>query len=292
MNLLKIAFLQLAPESTAEENLQKGLSFCRRARQLGADIALFPEMWSCGYRICDRPAAEWTAEALPLEGRFASAFAGLAAELQMAIAVTLLEKYPGGPKNSLLLFDRRGEPILHYSKVHTCAFGDERSLTPGEGFYTVSLDTAAGPVQAGAMICYDREFPESARILMLQGAELILVPNACPLEINRLSQLRARAFENMLAVATCNYPQGTAGCNGHSTLYDGIAFGEEGDARDMCLLETPPEAGVYLASLDLDALRAYRRTETWGNAYRHPRKYQELVREEVKEPLIRENYHG
>ncbi len=52
------------------------------------------------------------------------------------------------------------------------------------------------------MICFDREFPESARILMLKGAELILVPNACPMEINRLSQLRGRAFENMIAVAT------------------------------------------------------------------------------------------
>lgn len=38
------------------------------------------------------------------------------------------------------------------------------------------------------------------------GAKLILVPNACPMEINRLSQLRGRAYENMLAIATCNYP--------------------------------------------------------------------------------------
>ena len=50
------------------------------------------------------------------------------------------------------------------------------------------------------MICFDREFPESARILMLKGAEIILVPNACPMEINRISQLRARAFENMLGL--------------------------------------------------------------------------------------------
>ena len=45
-----------------------------------------------------------------------------------------------------------------------------------------------GEVKVGAMICYDREFPESARIMMLKGAELILVPNACPMEINRLSR--------------------------------------------------------------------------------------------------------
>ena len=53
------------------------------------------------------------------------------------------------------------------------------------------------------LTAYDREFPESARILMLKGAEIILVPNACPMEINRLSQLRARAYENMVAIVTC-----------------------------------------------------------------------------------------
>ncbi len=48
----------------------------------------------------------------------------------------------------------------------------ERNLTPGEDFYVTDLDTARGPVRVGAMICYDREFPESARLLMLKGAEL------------------------------------------------------------------------------------------------------------------------
>ena len=119
----------------------------------------------------------------------------------MAVGITLLEKTGDNPRNTLVLFDRFGNRKLTYSKVHTCDFDVERNLTPGEGFSTVALDTACGEVQVGAMICFDREFPESARILMLQGAELILVPNACPMEINRLSQLRARAFENMLAIA-------------------------------------------------------------------------------------------
>lgn len=74
------------------------------------------------------------------------------------------------------------------------------------------------------MICYDREFPESARLLMLKDAELILVPNACPMEINRLSQLRARAYENMTAVATCNYPATVPDCNGGSSVFDGVAY--------------------------------------------------------------------
>ena len=77
----------------------------------------------------------------------------------MAIGVTLLEQYAPAPRNTLLLFDRRGRLALTYAKVHTCDFGDERVLTRGESFPVAALDTAAGPVQVGAMICYDREFP-------------------------------------------------------------------------------------------------------------------------------------
>ena len=72
------------------------------------------------------------------------------------------------------------------------------------------------------MICYDREFPESARELMLGGAELILVPNACPMAGERTSQLRSRAFENMTAIATVNYSAPDQ--DGHSSVFDGMVF--------------------------------------------------------------------
>ena len=209
----------------------------------------------------------------------------------MAVGVTLLEAWEGGPRNTLVLFDRFGERKLAYAKVHTCDFDAERHLTPGEGFYVTDLDTAGGPVRVGAMICYDREFPESARLLMLQGAELILTPNACPMEINRLSQLRARAFENMLAVATCNYPDSVPDCNGGSSVFDGVAYLPEAEgSRDTCLLQAGGEAGVYTAELDLDMLRAYRESEVHGNAYRHPKKYGLLTDTRIKEPFIRADY--
>ena len=111
------------------------------------------------------------------------------------------------------------------------------------------------------MICFDREFPESARILMLKGAELILTPNACELEANRIGQFRARAFENMLGVAMANYaiPQE----NGHSAAFDGIAFKETG-SRDTCLVQADGHEGIYLAEFDLDMLRAYRAQRSLG----------------------------
>ena len=293
MSMLKIALLQIAPGLTLEENLQKSLSACRQAHQMGADIALFPEMWSNGYRIYGRPVPEWTAEAIPADGPFVSAFGSLAQELGMAIGVTLLERCPSGPRNTLVLFDRFGRRVLTYAKVHTCDFDVERNLTPGDDFYVADLDTAAGTVKVGAMICFDREFPESARILMLQGAELILTPNACPMEINRLAQLRGRAYENMLAIATCNYPAGVPDCNGRSTVFDGVAYLPELEgSRDTCILQAPETEGVYLAALDLDQLRAYRASEVHGNAYRRPDRYALLTSPAVRPPFLRPDRRG
>ena len=225
-------------------------------------------------------------DAIPADGPFTAAFGEIAAELSMAVGVTLLEACPTGPRNTLVLFDRLGRAVLRYSKVHTCDFDVERYLTPGEGFSTVTLSTAAGPVEVGAMICFDREFPESARVLMLQGAELILVPNACPMETNRLSQLRSRAFENMTAIATCNYPASVPDCNGGSSVFDGIAW-EEDAPHDMLLLLACGEPGIYTASLDLEMLRAYRRREPFGNAFRRPETYSVLLGREVRAPFLR-----
>ena len=231
------------------------------------------------------------AEAISIDGGFVTAFGELAQELDMAIGITLLEAYEPAPRNTLVLFDRFGQRKLVYAKVHTCDFDTERNLTPGEDFYTVRLDTACGAIQVGAMICYDREFPESARILMLKGAELILVPNACPMEINRLSQLRARAYENMLAVATCNYPETVPDCNGGSSVFDGVAYlpDREG-SRGTCILQAGGEEGVFLAVLDVEQLRRYRAAEVQGNAYRHPGKYGLLVDTGIAEPFIRDTY--
>ena len=278
MKTLKIALLQLAPCSTLSENLQKGMTACKKAKSLGADIALFPEMWSNGYRIYDRPFEEWREDAISATSDFVNAFGTLARELDMAIGITFLEKYNPAPRNSLVLFDRFGERQFTYAKVHTCAFDVEAHLTPGDDFFVTSLNTACGPINVGAMICFDREFPESARLLMLKDAELILVPNACPMEINRLSQLRARAYENMLALATCNYPDTVPDCNGGSSLFDDVVYLPDLEgSRDTCMFQANGEEGIYIAELDVAQLRDYREREVHGNTYRRVEVYGGLV---------------
>jgi len=287
---IRVALLQLLPGDALQYQYETGQAACRKAKEMGADIALFPEMWSDGYRI-PPDISELQSLAIEPDSAFIKGFARLASELDMAIGITLLEKTGSLPKNSMILFDRHGRKILHYSKVHTCDFSEEILLTPGEDFYVAELDTAGGSVQVGAMICYDREFPESARILMLKGAELILTPNACPMEINRLSQLRGRAYENMLGIATCNYPEGQPDCNGHSSAFDGVVYVPWlSGSRDTCILEAGGEPGVYLAEFDMDMMRDYRSREVHGNAYRRPQKYSLLVSDEKKEPFIRKDY--
>ena len=256
--------------------MEKGVKACREAKEKGADIALFPEMWSTGYVFPHEK--EWLEQnAVSLDSAYVKQFSALAAELDMAIAVTLLEKHEPKPRNTVCLFDRHGERMYCYSKVHICNFGeddDEGVLDAGDDFCVAELDTAKGRINVGSMICYDREFPESARVLMMKGAELLLVPNACPMENNRLSQLRGRTYENQIAIATCNYPASHRGCNGHSTLFDGVIYHTEtGAPRDMLVCETGEEEGIFLAELDVDLLREYRNREKCGLKNRRPELY-------------------
>lgn len=290
MNKLKIALLQISPSGSLEGNLQKGIEYCRKAKEMGADITLFPEMFSCGYDIYERTPEVWQKDAILPESDFVLSFKELAKELDMAVCITYLEKTEGLPGNSLVLFDRFGRRVIDYAKVHTCDFGVEKHLQPGKDFYVAELDTAQGKVSVGTMICYDREFPESARILMLKGAEIVLVPNACPMEINRLSQLRGRAYENMMGIATCNYPESVPDCNGHSSAFDGVAYLPELEgSRDTCIMEADGSEGIFMAEFDLDMLRSYRKKEVHGNAYRRPEKYNILLDTTVKEPFVRED---
>ncbi|MBO4473725.1 MAG: carbon-nitrogen hydrolase family protein [Clostridiales bacterium] len=270
---LRVALLQLIPGKSQEENLRKAIDACVVAKEKAADVALLPEMWNNGYAL-PQDMDELRKMAITKDSDFVQSFRRLAFELQMAIGITFLEESSPKPKNSVVFFDRRGEEILHYSKVHTCAFDAEAVLQPGDDFYVADLDIGRDTVRIGSMICFDREFPESARILMLKGAEVILAPNACPMEINRLAALRARAYENMVAVATCNYAEGQPDCNGHSTIFNGVPWRrDESGVRDMCVLEAPGEEGVYVGTIDMDELRDHRSHDVMGDKYRHPEKY-------------------
>ena len=85
----------------------------------------------------------------------------------------------------------------------------------------------------------------------------------------------------MVAVATCNYPEGQPDCNGRSTLFDGVPWLRGTGTRDMCVFEAPEEEGIYLAEIDLDMLRAYRENEVMGGKYRQTAAYGLLAEDDI-----------
>ncbi len=257
MNLFSIALLQLQPTTTLQESLNKGLEACNKAKSAGADLALFPELWSIGYDI-ERMTPE---HALSQEDPYIQAFSACAQQLDMAIALTYLAKTDSKPTNRIMLIDRTGTPVLTYDKVHTCSFegGSETTLQPGTQYKAVSLLYEKGTINVGAMICFDREFPDAAHALAAQGAELILVPNACLLSSDpalgdvRLAQIRSRAFENKVALAVTNYPAPKN--DGAST----ICF-----VNGQLTAQAGMQETILVASINRDAVRTWQKNEPWG----------------------------
>ncbi len=295
-NKFKVAMLQMNPEGyDVKANMKKGEEFCRKAREMGADIALFPEIWSIGYSRYHWDGSdkytpekyplsfgEWRNSALDEKSEFIEHFRKLANELNMAIAITYLEKWDDLPRNSVTLIDTKGEIRMTYAKVHTSDMKlTESNCTPGDDFYVCDLPIRNEIVKVGAMICFDREFPESARVLMLKGAELVLTPNACGLDDKRINQFQTRAFENAFAVVMTNYASPAQ--NGHSCAFD---------AKGNKVIVAGEREGVFLAEFDLNEIREHRQNTIWGNAYRRTTKYDVLTSNQVDSVFIRKNDVG
>ena len=114
------------------------------------------------------------------------------------------------------------------------------------------------------MICADQEFPEAATQLMLNGAELVTVPNACNWREIRIAGLKTRAFEYLVGIAMTNYP----GLNrGNSHAHSCVAW-RAGLSTDTIITKAGEQDQILLATFDVDDLRAFRKTESWRLNYR------------------------
>ena len=251
----------------------------QRMKQASAektDLLLLPEAFITGYNL-----PFTNEEALDDESEILSKLGLLAIQYRIGLVATAITKGKEKPQNSAYLIDDEGQIILKYSKVHTCDFGDEACLESGDEFYVTTFKG----VKLGIMICYDREYPESARELMLKGAEIILVPNDCGSMRPRLQALATRAYENMVGVVMAN-PNGKN--KGNSCAYSPICWDAEGNCVDNTLLMGDESSErLYYVSFDLDKLRDYRCHEMMGNTFRKVKAYSDLLSEKVEEPFIR-----
>lgn len=279
-----VALLQILPSGNDQNrNLAIGLEYCRRAKALGSDLALFPELWNIGCTPAPFDAEgrqRWIDSAIDGRGSFVQSFARLAGELNLNIAITYLQAHQPLPRNSVCIINGKGEAVLNYSKAFICDFGkDELAKTypaaenigcdvncsPGESFDVCTLSGTEGEVRVGAMICSDREFPEPATQLMLNGAELIVIPNACTWDQVRTAGLITRAHENLVGVAMANYPSPLT--NGNSQAHTCGAW-KNGSSLDTLIARAGEREEILLATFEMDEIRAFRNAESWRVNYR------------------------
>lgn len=295
MSKFRIALLQLQATYNQDESLSKGIEYCRKAKKLHADMVVFPEMWNMGYEmlfngelknhinIPDSQIKTWYDKAISNDSDFIKKYIELAKKEKIAVALTYMERTNEKPKNTVIIIDKNGNIILKYSKVHTVDYKMESYLQPGNTFETCILDYGHGTVKLGAMICFDRDFPESARILMLKGSEIIIVPNACYMNKIRLEQLKVRAYENMVGIVCVNY----ANMGGKSSAFSPIVKDKNKNEIDNTLLIMNDEENIKVVEYNMNSIRKYRAKEPLGDCYRKPLSYKLLIANTPHEPFIR-----
>ena len=158
---MKVAILQKKSfDRQPLQNTELALETMENAAADGADILLLPEAFLTGYVL---PMSN--EEALADNNPFLPQICRAARTLRLGVVATAITQGPQKPQNSAFVVDKNGQVLMKYSKVHTCDFADEACLAGGDAFRVCDFHG----IRLGIMICYDREYPESARVRMTDG---------------------------------------------------------------------------------------------------------------------------
>lgn len=276
MREITIATVQMKPRlGEAEENLVKMSEMISRiASQQKIDLIVFPELITSGYELGVR----FTEVAQRVPGPTINLMAQRANEFGIYIAFGMVtkERVESVLYNSAVLVGPDGELVETYNKIHLR--GEER-MAFREGYRLPVAETEVGNI--GLMIGYDLAFPEIARSLVLDGAEILVV--LANWEASQIDEwktyVRSRAYENAVYVAAANRvgEDVTLNFGGES-----MVVGPRGQIYASLADETDPDTGAPLegfsvARIDLDAVRKYRE-EYQFIQNRQPAVYKSIVR--------------
>ena len=172
MSTIKIAGVQMDIQlADRDANLAAMKTRLQQTVEHGAQLTVFPECTTTGY--CFESLDEALRVAESIDGPTSAVVGQWCEELSTQVIYGFLESDQGTLFNSLALIGPTGV-LASYRKVHLPTLGVDRFTTSGAGFSVV--DT--GNLRIGMNICYDCSFPESARVMTLQGADLIALPSA------------------------------------------------------------------------------------------------------------------
>ena len=196
---IRIALGQLPVSPDPAVNLTRVRVALAEAAAAGASLAVFPEATQARFGTDLRAVAE------PLDGPFGTGLAAAARSAGVALVAGVFEPAPDGRVyNTAVGYDATGQRVAAYRKIHLFdSLGETESAVVAPGATPVLADLAG--LRVGLLTCYDIRFPELARSLVAQGADLLVVPAAWAAglfkEEHWVTLVRARAIENTVWVA-------------------------------------------------------------------------------------------
>lgn len=269
MREIAVAVTQMACGPDRARNVERADALVREAAAAGAQIVLLQELFETPY-FCQEQRREHFALAAPADGHPTLArMSALARELGVVLPVSFFERANNAHYNALQMIDADGRPLGVYRKSHIPdgpGYREKFYFNPGDTGFRV-WDTAYG--RLGAAVCWDQWFPEAARAMALQGAELLCYPTAIGSEPQDPSidsaahwrrAMQGHAAANLVPVAASNRV-------GRERAQDGeiVFYGESfvaGPTGEIVAELGRGEQGVAVARFDLDAAQAAR--ASWG----------------------------
>ena len=290
MRNVTVAAVQMKCSKSVEKNIAHAEELVRQAAAKGAEIVLLPELFERPY-FCQERRYEYyeyaqTAEENPAVRHFSR----VAAELGIVIPVSFYEKEVNNTYNSVAVLDADGKNLGIYRKTHIPDdhyYQEKFYFTPGDTGFKV-FDTRFGIIGVG--ICWDQWFPETARCMALQGAELLFYPTAIGsepiLECDSMEHWRrcmqGHAASNLIPVIAANRigeetvePCPENGMQKSALNFYGSSFITDNTGA-LCAELSGGEEGVLVSTYDLEALKAARLN--WGLFRdRRPEMYAKIV---------------
>jgi N-carbamoylputrescine amidase len=268
--VVKVAATQFACSWDLPANLQRAEQLVRQAHAQGAQVILLQELFATPYFCIEQDIRHLQLAQSVADSALLARFGALAAELQVVLPISFFERAGQVYFNSLMMFDADGTRLGLYRKTHIPngpGYQEKFYFSPGDTGFQV-WNTRYGRI--GVAICWDQWFPESARIMALKGAEMLLYPTAigsepppAPPVDSRLHWQRTQqghAAANLMPLIASNRIGIERSLQNPESLYlrfYGSSF--IADPSGALAAEASVDAeGIITASFDLDQLRQQR----------------------------------
>ncbi len=264
-----VAATQMACSWDTSANVEKASRLIHQAAEQDAQIVLIQELFETPYFCIDEQSKHFDLAHTLEEQPTIKHMQALARSLQVVLPISYFERAGQAYFNSLAVIDADGEIVGHYRKSHipdSPAYEEKFYFSPGDtGFQVVQTRYA----RIGVAVCWDQWFPEAARVMVLQGAQMLLYPTAIGSETadptldskdHWQTTMRGHSAANMVPVIASNRI-GTEQSQGEEITFYGSSFITDHCGAMLAEADRHTET-VLTASFDLAFQHQYRRA--WG----------------------------